>query len=788
MQMSLLESAAKRYLAVVLLNGMLAVVCNAPVIAQTQTEPEVYTEGQTQTQARTEPKVALVLSGGSAFGLAHVGVIRVLEEAGIPIDMVCGTSMGAIVGGLYVAGYSPDQLQAIVTGMDWNAVFVDSKVTATDHYENDKRTGYALRMGFDKTGVALGEGVFSGQNILTLFTKLTLHSLSTRDFDKFPVPFRAVAADIVTGEKVVFSKGSLAEAMRASMSIPGVFRPYTVDGKILVDGGMVDNLPVDLAKEMGADIVIAVESRGYIDTRPEALNNVVAITNRTMNLFIEQNMEPNRKQADIIIKPDLSKYGTMSYSEARQIIEQGEKGARAMMPQIQELASRIAQARNLVKPEEQPNRAALHAPAKVDAIEVQGGNMVEQAFVRGEFASFLNTSPSRDALAQAIDRIYVTGRFDLVKVDLEPDENGKVTLVASLKPAVQLKDAALINYDLTTVLTQRSTIDPEISAGLLFRGWTTANSAAFFKATIGSGVNIYGEYFQPFGPFSVVPWLRFDTDYDDWIFDELKVSTLYRTYGIGFWLEYAISSHQDVRLGLSLESVKETPIPDPELGTPQGSSGTSTSGVSAHLSAVRAAYRFDNRPSAVFPSSGLALLVYASWGSVPLGSDLGFFKLDAVYTMAESIGNDSTIGVSAFFGSDFAGIIPGAAPVPTGQYFSLARNGMFYGMAGGEPEGTGDTVAGIGIEIRHRIGKLNPILGGEFYAIANFSLGTTDWYGEDTINYLPLRWSGTVGAGAKLTNQLGAFAGVGLVGSGSGLRPALTLLIGSFNDAIEDRR
>ena len=788
--MSLLGRAAKRYLAVGILSGMLAVVCNMPVMAQTQAEPEGHKEGETQALAPTRPKVALVLSGGSAFGLAHVGVIKVLEEAGIPIDMVCGTSMGAIVGGLYVAGYSPDQLEAIVTSVDWNAVFVDSKVTAADRYENDKRMGYALRMGFDKTGVAIGEGVFSGQNILTLLTKLTLHSLPTRDFNKFAVPYRAVAADISSGEKVVFSKGSLAEAMRASMSIPGVFKPYVVDGRILVDGGMVDNLPVDLAKEMGADIVIAVESRGYIDTSPEALNNVVAITNRTMNLFIEQNMEPNRKQADIIIKPDLSKYGTMSYSEASEIIEQGEKGARAMMPQITELASRIAQARNLVKPEEQPNRAALHAPAKVDAIDVKGGNMLEQALVRGEFASFLNTSPSRDALAQAIDRIYVTGRFDLVKVDLEPDENGKVTLVVSLKPAVQLKDAALVNYDLTTVLTQRSTIDPEISVGLLFRGWTTTSSAAFFKATIGSGINIYGEYFQPFGPFSVVPWLRFDTDYDDWIFDELKVSTLYRTYGTGFWLEYAIGSHQDVRLGLSLESVKETPIPDSELGTSQSSSGTSTSGsgVSAHLSAVRAAYRFDNRPSVVFPSSGFALLVYASWGSVPLGSDLGFFKLDATYKMAESIGNDSTIGVSAFLGSDFAGIIPGAAPVTTGQYFSLARNGMFYGMAGGEPQATGDTVAGIGVEVRHRIGKLNPILGGDFYAIANFSLGTTDWYGDDTVNYLPLRWSGTVGAGARLTNQLGAFAGVGLVGSGSGLRPALTLLVGSFEEPIEDRR
>jgi outer membrane protein assembly factor BamA len=337
---------------------------------------------------------------------------------------------------------------------------------------------------------------------------------------------------------------------------------------------------------------------------------------------------------------------------------------------------------------------------------------------------------------------------------------------------------------LNAILTQRSTIDPEVSAGLMFRGWTTPDSAAFFKATIGSGINIYGEYFQPFGAFSRVPWLRFDTDYDDWILQDLKVSTLYRTYGGGVWLEYAISNHQDARLGISLESIKESSILDSE---PQ-SEGSELLTRSARLVAVRAAYRFDNRSSVVFPGSGQYFLAYASWGSPPLGSELGFFKLEADYEFAKPIGYDTTLGVAAFAGTDFAGIIPGAAKVTGARYFSLARQGMFYGMTAGEPQGTGDTVAAVGLELRHRVGKINPVLGGDFYGIANFSLGTTDWYGEDTVNYLPLRWSGTIGAGAKLTNQLGGFAGVGLVGSAGTLRPALTLLIGSFEDAIEDRR
>ncbi|MDP2815880.1 MAG: patatin-like phospholipase family protein, partial [Rectinemataceae bacterium] len=164
------------------------------------------------------PRVALVLSGGSAFGMAHVGVIKVLEEAGIPIDMIMGTSMGSIVSGLYAAGYSPAQMEKIVTTLDWNSVFMDRKVSAGDRYDFQKKAGYAGRLGFNETGLVIGEGLFEGQNVLSLFTTLTLHNLPTRKFDDFPVPYRAVAADIWNGDKIVFSEGSLAEAMRSSMS------------------------------------------------------------------------------------------------------------------------------------------------------------------------------------------------------------------------------------------------------------------------------------------------------------------------------------------------------------------------------------------------------------------------------------------------------------------------------------------------------------------------------------------------------------------------------------------
>ncbi|MCE5256343.1 MAG: patatin-like phospholipase family protein [Spirochaetaceae bacterium] len=725
-----------------------------------------------ETAAR--PRIALVLSGGSAFGMAHVGVIKVLEEAGIPIDMVMGTSMGSIVAGLYAAGYSPAEMEKIVTGIDWNAVFMDSKATAEDRYEYEKRAGYVAQLGFGKSGLAIGEGFFTGQNVLTLFTQLTLHNLVIRDFDDFPVPYRAVAADIANGEKIVFSEGSLAEAMRSSMSIPGVFKPYIVDGRQLVDGGMVDNLPVDLAKEMGADIVIAVESRGSSDKSQESLNNALSIAGQTFNLFIEQNMTSNRQMADLLIKPDLSMYTTMSYGEAAGIIAQGEKCAREALPQIKALAAKIAGSRSLVNPEQEPNRKALCEPPRISSLTLRGGSETEQDFARAEFRELVGSVPSREAVGLAIDRTYATGEFDLVKLDLEPAASGEAELVVSLVPATKPKDALLFNFDMDTIVSSQSSIDPTLSVGLLFRGWTTKNSAMFIKASAGSGIDLYSEYFQPIGSFFAMPWLRFDIGRDSWILDTLKISTLYRTYGGGLWLGLALGSHSDLRIGASLESVKD------------GSRALVP--VNERLLALRSAYHYDNRSSIVFPERGWSLLAYASWANAAIGSEIPFLQAEADFEAALPLGQATTLGIAAFAGTDFAGIIPGAPNVSSSRYFTLARQGMFYGINDTEPQGTGDTLAGIGLEVRHKIGRINPILGGDIYLMANASVGTADWYGDSTVEYLPLRYSGTLGAGLRLSSQMGIFAGAGIVGISNTVQPAFTLMIGSFEDKLEDRR
>jgi len=210
----------------------------------------------------TRPTVGLVLSGGGARGAAHVGVIEVLDELQIPVDFIAGTSMGAIVGGLYASGMTADELAHVIETADWSALLTDRPPRAQRSFRRKSDDiGFLVDfdLGIDKSGLIFPEGFIQGQNLETALKRMALPAISIDDFDELPIPFRAVATDIVTGEAIVLDSGDLAGAMRASMSAPGIFKPVRRDGRILVDGGVSNNLPVQIVRDMGADILIVVD-------------------------------------------------------------------------------------------------------------------------------------------------------------------------------------------------------------------------------------------------------------------------------------------------------------------------------------------------------------------------------------------------------------------------------------------------------------------------------------------------------------------------------------------------
>jgi NTE family protein len=258
------------------------------------------------------PRIGLVLGGGGARGSAHVGVIRALEELHVPVDYVVGTSMGALIGGLYATGMNADEMEAVLAKIDWDDIFDDQTPREDQPFRRKRDDDLALfgpKLGLGKDSSVLSTGLIAGQKLSFLFESLVKERTQVTDFDKLPVPFRAVAADVATGEQIVFDHGDLAFAMRASMSIPGVFRPVEWQDRILVDGGIVNNVPVSVAREMGADIVIAVNVGSGLVAK-EDIRNILSVVDALVSVMIERNVAlqlDSLGEADVLIQPPLGK-------------------------------------------------------------------------------------------------------------------------------------------------------------------------------------------------------------------------------------------------------------------------------------------------------------------------------------------------------------------------------------------------------------------------------------------------------------------------------------------------
>ena len=289
-------------------------------------------------------KVGVVLSGGGAKGMAHIKALQVIEEAGIPIDYIAGTSMGAIVGGLYAIGYTPEQLDSMVRKQDWTFLLSDrikrSAMSLTDRERSEK---YTVSIPFTKTpkDAATG-GIMKGQNLANLFSDLTVGYHDSIDFNKLPIPFACVAANVVNGEQIVFHDGILSTAMRASMAIPGVFTPVRQDSMVLVDGGIVNNYPADVVKAMGADIIIGVDVQNALK-KADKLNSVPDILGQIVDITCQSNHEKNVDLTDTYIRVNVDGYSSASFTPAAidTLMRRGEEAAKAQWGSLLALKKKI---------------------------------------------------------------------------------------------------------------------------------------------------------------------------------------------------------------------------------------------------------------------------------------------------------------------------------------------------------------------------------------------------------------------------------------------------------------
>jgi len=294
----------------------------------------------TEAGAAGRPRIGLVLGGGGARGAAHIGVLRVLERERIPIDYVVGTSMGAIVGGLYASGLSAEQIEQVLNSIDWGDAF-DDRSPRPDRPFVRKRDddNYLVKRDLgldDDLNVRFPAGLIAGQKIDLILKQNTLHVDRIDDFDRLPTPFRAIATDILTGQEVVLAHGDLARSIRASMSVPAIFAPVEIDGRLLVDGGVANNVPVNVVRQMGADVVIAVDVGSPGLTRDQ-LNSVFGITNQLTWILTARNAEiqiNSLKKTDTFIQPQLGAFSSADFNGARTVIPLGEEAALKKVAQL----------------------------------------------------------------------------------------------------------------------------------------------------------------------------------------------------------------------------------------------------------------------------------------------------------------------------------------------------------------------------------------------------------------------------------------------------------------------
>lgn len=402
----------------------------AALAAATLPAPAVAGVAAPDSTAR-RPRIGLVLSGGGARGAAHVGVLKVLEELRVPVDVVVGTSMGSIIGGLYASGLSPRRMTEVVQETDWLAMFDDAPPRQDVPYrrkEDQYDPLFGFELGFRGGRFQLPSGLIAGQKLDFALRALTLHASGIDDFDRLPLPYRAVAVDLADGSPVVFARGDLARVMRASMAIPGAFTPVELDGRLLVDGGVAMNLPVEVALQMGVDIVIAVDVSTPVK-KLEGPQTLFSVASRTLDLLSGRNVLEQRAlltEEDLLLVPDLDKITTASFGSLPEAIARGEAVARANAEALRRFSVGEAEYKDYLLRQ----RWGRPVAPVVDRIEITDCGRVPAEMIRRRIHTRVGEPLDIGTLRTDLEAVNSINEFSGIKFRLE-DRAGETVLVIS---------------------------------------------------------------------------------------------------------------------------------------------------------------------------------------------------------------------------------------------------------------------------------------------------------------------------------------------------------------------
>lgn len=432
-------------------------------------------------QTQQPLKVGVVLSGGGAKGFAHIGVLKVLEEAGVEVSYIGGTSMGSIIGGLYASGYRAHQIDSIFTATDFDALLQDYIPRSSKSFygkRNDEL--YALTLPFNRFKIGIPRALSKGMYNYNLLARLTHPVRHVRDFSKLPIPFLCIATDIETGQRVVLNSGYLAQAMAASSAFPSLFSPVEIDGRLLIDGGVTDNYPIEEIKAMGADVIIGVDVQDDLKDR-EGLRDATRILVQISNLTMIERMKGKIAETDVYIKPDIKDFGVISFDEGQRIIANGEAAARKQWDKLVELGTRSSG-------HMQKLRETKADSLTIDNISTPKLENYTRAYILGKLRFKPGQRIGYDDLKTGIDNLSGTQNFSAITYTLEPGSKGGDDLRLTLKENEVRTNAKFgFHYD--------GLFKTGVLANLTHKKLLFKNDVVSFDMILGDNIRYYFDYY-----------------------------------------------------------------------------------------------------------------------------------------------------------------------------------------------------------------------------------------------------------------------------------------------------
>ena len=674
------------------------------------------------------PVVALVLSGGT-LGLAQIGALEVIEEVGIPIDMVIGTSIGSLIGGLYASGYSPGELKTIVDAIDWLDI-ASGSVSSGDAHEKQ------FSFGFGRQVFGRQMGLIPDQAFLSTLSRLFLPVSGTRDFDDLPIQFRCVGTDLITGETIVFSHGRIVQAVRASIAFPGVISPYPIDGVYYFDGGITANLPVEIAREMGADIIIAVENLTPPLHAVDDFSFFGEVPIQATIFMLQRTEEEALKEADLVIQPDFEGLAWSDVWKVHETIERGRLAAEQMSGPLEDLAARISETRPLeVK---NPHRRLLTAgsPEAITlGIDTEAGR--DQELPAALFAG-IDEWPLDDVhltlLDARIKRTVSVLPFESIGYGLTAGDAGQATL--EFFPVPQAKGL----HSIGTAMGFSTAIDP-ISGAVSFSpvllnsmeltGITTEGSTLSVDVDLQQDIAISLGFRQPvWERFSLAPHIRYGQEY-----------SFVTGASINHAFEWGISAVYEIPLILTagIDYTTADLWEDALSGV-----------ISDHVSIVSSFLTWDTAYRSVFSHQGAAGRFSVSF---PLsGGSSWYYHIAAEHHQYLPVSPEGTLFLDLRLNSYQGSILYPDFLLDVGGWEGIP------GYMPGVLPGTHALLIGAGY--RHRLPSVSRTIGMDSFLIAGIRAGNgyTGFPGWDSLS---LRYGGVVGIGID-TPAGNVMSGVGL--------------------------